>query len=156
MISPSLEDYLESIYKSEISDIEIKPLTISQELDKPLSRVVQAIQRLHYQKYLVYSPYKPIKLTNKGIELGKYIDSRNKLIKDFLELINLSDTNLDNELDAMKQYLSIETLESIEKFLLFNKQYPEINQRYKMVYNKIESGRLLYRIKDENEIWYNR
>ena len=137
MLSSSLEIYLESIYRMEKEAKEIKALEIAQELNVPLARVVQAIQRLHYQKYLTYSPYKPIELTERGIQMGRYLIARNKLIEEFLEILNIQE-NLDSELEAMKQYLSVESLRVIEKFVLFIRQYPEVTQRYKMVSKKLE------------------
>lgn len=142
MLSSSLEIYLESIYRMEKEAKEIKALEIAQELNVPLARVVQAIQRLHYQKYLTYSPYKPIELTERGIQMGRYLIARNKLIEEFLEILNIQE-NLESELEAMKQYLSVESLRVIEKFVLFIRQYPEVTQRYKMVSKKLDRNVIL-------------
>lgn len=135
MLSSSLESYLEIIYKMERDEKEIKALEIAQELSVPLSRVVQAIQRLHYQKYLTYSPYKPIELTERGNQTGEYLIARNGLIQEFLEILNIGE-NLESELEAMKQYLSVDSLRTIEKFVLFIRQYPEVTQRYKLFSKK--------------------
>lgn len=147
MLSSSLESYLEMIYKFESQEKEIKPLEIAQELNVPLSRVVQAVQRLHYQKYLTYSPYKPVKLTERGIETATYLVARNKLIQEFLEILKIEE-NLETELEAMQQYLSIESLKTIEKFVLFIRQYPEVTQRYKQFSRKAMKEVLLPELPD--------
>lgn len=142
MLSSSLESYLEVIYRMEKQEKEIKALEIAQELNVPLSRVVQAIQRLHYQKYLTYSPYKPIEMAQKGIQMGEYLIARNKLIREFLGILDIGE-NLENELEAMKQYLSVDSLKTIEKFILFIRQYPEVTQRYKLFAKKAPKEVLL-------------
>ena len=147
MLSSSLESYLEIIYRMEKQEKEIKALEIAQELSVPLSRVVQAIQRLHYQKYLTYSPYKPIELVEKGIQTGEYLVARNKLIREFLEVLDIGE-NLESELEAMKQYLSIDSLKTIEKFVLFIRQYPEVTQRYKQFSKKAMKEVLLPELPD--------
>lgn len=142
MLSSSLEDYLEIICRMKSEKGEVKTLEIAQELKVPLSRVVQAIQRLHYQKFLVYSPYKPLEITQKGQDMGTYLTARNKLIKEFLEFLEIEE-NLDSELVAMQQYLSVSSLETIEKFILFTRQYPEVSQRYKLFSKKVPTRVLL-------------
>lgn len=147
MLSSSLQGYLEIIYKIEKAGQEIKVLEIAQELNVPLSRVVQAVQRLHYQKYLTYSPYKPIELTERGRETGNYLVARNNLLKEFLRILNIED-NLESELEIMKQYLSVSSLETIEKFVLFIRQYPEVTQRYNQFSKKLSKEILLPKLPD--------
>lgn len=142
MLSSSLEEYLEIICTMKEEKGQIKPLEISQELQVPLSRVIQAIQRLHYQKYLIYSPYKPLEITNKGKEMGQYLLARNKLIEEFLRFLGVEE-NFQSELEAMKQYLSVPSIETIEKFMLFTRQYPEVEQRYKKYSKKKIGGSIL-------------
>ncbi len=147
MLSSSLEMYLEIIWEMEKEEKEIKALEIAQTLKVPLTRVVQAIQRLHYQKYLTYSPYKPITLTEKGDQTGTYLMARNKLIKEFLDILMIEE-NLDSELEAMKQYLSVDSLRTIEKFVLFIRHYPEVTQRYKLFSKKLNEFVLLPELPD--------
>lgn len=142
MLSSSLEDYLEIIYRMQQEKGEVKSLEIAQELKVPLSRVVQAIQRLHYQKYLVYSPYRPLEITEKGKQMGNYLISRNALIKEFLTFLEIKE-NFQSEQEAMQQYLSVPSLEVIEKFVLFTRQYPEVSQRYKLFSKKAPKEVLL-------------
>lgn len=142
MLSSSLEDYLEIICRMQLEKGEVKSLEIAQDLKVPLSRVVQAIQRLHYQKYLIYSPYKPLELTSKGEQMGNYLTARNRLIKEFLGFLEIKE-NFQSELEAMQQYLSVPSLETIEKFILFTRQYPEISQRYKLFLKKVPKEVLL-------------
>lgn len=94
---------------------------------------------------MIYSPYKPLVVTEKGEEMGKYLTARNKLIKEFLEFLEIEE-NLQSELEAMQQYLSVPSLQTIEKFVLFTRQYPEVSQRYKQFSKKVSKEVLLPQI----------
>ena len=74
--------------------------------------------------------------------MGKYLIARNQLIQEFLEVLNI-EANIESELEAMKQYLSIDSLRIIEKFVLFIRKYPEVIQRYKLFSKKVTEQVLL-------------
>lgn len=132
MLSASLEKYLLCIYERINGDKELKSTEIAREMNQPLQKAVQALQRLHYQKYITYSAYQPLRLTEQGKQVAQYLIARNKLIDEFLDILHI-EQNKETEKEAMQQYLSYESLKTIEKFVIFNKQYPEIEQRYEMI-----------------------
>lgn len=132
MLSASLEKYLLCIYERINGDKELKSTEIAREMNQPLQKAVQALQRLHYQKYITYSAYQPLRLTEQGKQVAEYLVARNKLIDEFLDILHI-ERNKETEKEAMQQYLSYDSLRTIEKFVIFNKQYPEIAQRYEMI-----------------------
>lgn len=134
VLSSSLEQYLIHIYQKTKQGTEIKSGELTSELNMPLKKTIQALQRMHYQKYIIYLAYQPITITDKGREMAKYLLSRNELIDEFLEILQITE-HKQEESEAMKQYLSKESLECIDRFVCFVKQYPEIINRYKL-YNK--------------------
>ena len=135
MLSSSLEDCLVSIYEMALQEHELKSSEIAKRLNVPLSRAIQGIQRLHYQKYLTYSPYRPLELTEKGKMMGEYLVARKAIIREFLDILQIEE-NVESEVKAMEQYLSISSIRTIEKFVLFIRQYPEVTQRYKLFSRK--------------------
>lgn len=132
MLSASLEKYLLCIYERINEDKELKSTEIAREMNQPLQKAVQALQRLHYQKYITYSAYQPLRLTEQGKQVAEYLVARNKLIDEFLDILHI-EKNKETEKEAMQQYLSYDSLKTIEKFVIFHKQYPEIEQRYEMI-----------------------
>ena len=132
MLSASLEKYLLCIYEKVQVDKELKSTEIAREMNQSLQKAVQALQRLHYQKYITYSAYQPLRLTEQGKQVAEYLIARHKLIDDFLDILHI-EQNKETEKEAMQQYLSYESLKTIEKFVIFNKQYPEIGTRYEMI-----------------------
>jgi Mn-dependent DtxR family transcriptional regulator len=147
MLSSSLEKYLVGIYKMAVADKELKSTDVAKQINQPLQKTIQALQRMHYQKYIVYSPYQPLKLTEQGRQMAEYLMAREALVEEFLTLL-LIEENRESEKEAMQQYLSYESLEVIEKFVLFNREYPEIYNRYQLIAKKKLKTRLLPPIPD--------
>ncbi|WP_069997394.1 metal-dependent transcriptional regulator [Cellulosilyticum sp. I15G10I2] len=151
MLSSSLEKYLVGIYKMALADTELKSTDVAKEINQPLQKTIQALQRMHYQKYIVYLPYQPLKITEQGKQMAEYLIAREALIDEFLTLLQIEE-NKDLEKESMQQYLSYESLERIEKFVLFNRQYPEIVQRYKLLTRKKLTHRLLPALPDQERL----
>lgn len=131
MLSPSLEEHLIQIYRMSTQGEELKSSEICRALGVPLKKTIQALQRMHYQKFILYLPYQPLSLTSKGEEMAKFLISRNKLIDDFLEILQMTE-NVAVEKEMMQNYFSYETLQALEKFTLFMHQYPEVLSRYRL------------------------
>ncbi|MDF2612757.1 MAG: Iron dependent repressor, diptheria toxin type [Clostridia bacterium] len=149
MLSSSLEKYLVGIYKMALADKELKSTDIAKQINQPLQKTIQALQRMHYQKYIIYSPYQPLKMTEQGKQMAEYLIARESLVDEFLGLLQIKE-NKELEKETMQQYLSYESLEAIEKFVLFNRQYPEISRRYQLLMKKKVTSKLLPPI-PENE-----
>src|SRR6056297_3134058 len=104
MLTPSLEDYLEEIYRfsNELGFIRITD--IANKLDVSLPSVNKAVKTLSEMGYLQYIPYKNIDLTEKGAVMGKFLVARNKTLQQFLEVIG-SNCNKEAEAEAIEHYL---------------------------------------------------
>lgn len=142
MLSSSLETYLLGIYNMANEGVELKSSEITRVLNVPLKKTIQALQRLHYQKYVVYTPYQALTMTEKGLTMAKYLSARNNVIDEFLDILQITE-NRELEKEAMQQYLSKEALEAIERFVIFTRQYPEIVTRYKLFAKRKPKVRLL-------------
>lgn len=150
MLSSSLEDYLIVIYKMATQGEELKSTEISKTLGVPLKKTIQALQRMHYQKYVTYLPYQPLAITDRGKEMAKFLISRNELIEEFLNMMQVSE-NFRTEKETMQQYLSYETLEALEKFVLFMHQYPEVLSRYKIFMRRKPKNKILEPLPEQDE-----
>ncbi|MEG6523271.1 metal-dependent transcriptional regulator [Desulfotomaculum sp. 1211_IL3151] len=123
MLSPSLEDYLEEIYRLSQSGQSIRVTDIAACLTVSLPSVTRALQKLNESQYIHYRPYKDIVLTNKGKELGHFLVERNRIIREFLRLIG-SQCDVAAEAEAMEHYLSLPTVTAIINFVKFTEQHP--------------------------------
>lgn len=132
MLSSSLEKYLTCIYRHLENNSEVRVSDLAREMNQPLQKTIQALQRMHYQKQIIYSTYQPLRMTEQGKSMAKYLMARDLLIDEFFTLLHM-DANNEAEKEAMAQYLSHENLMKIERFVLFNRKYPEIAERFELL-----------------------
>jgi Mn-dependent DtxR family transcriptional regulator len=127
MLSPSLEDYLEEIYRFTNQDGYVRTTDVANKLNVSLPSVTKAVKKLTDKGYLNYQPYKTIQLTDKGAKLGKFLVTRNRTLQEFVQIIG-SDCNKEQEAEAMEHYLSQETVKAITSLVEFLKQRPQLQQ----------------------------
>lgn len=139
MLSPSLEDYLEEIYRFSLSPGTVRVTDISNKLQVALPSVTKALYRLRDQNYIKYERYGEIQLTDQGKDHGSYLVSRNQLLQEFLALIG-SKCNYEAEAEAMEHYLSKETIKAIQVLVEFMKYEPTRDEAFSdYVKHRIES-----------------
>ncbi len=148
MLSPSLENYLIVIYEATKRGEEVTCADVAKYVNIPLKKVIPSIQRIHYQKYICYTAYQPIKMTEKGEQLAEFLLSRETLLDEFIKILQLTE-NIEEEKETMGQYFTIETLERMEKFVLFVNQHPEILNRYKSFLKKPLKTRILEQLPED-------
>ncbi|WP_425060045.1 HTH-type transcriptional regulator MntR [Sporomusa carbonis] len=129
MLSPSLEDYLEEIYRFSVSSDIVRVTDISHRLNVSLPSVTKALGKLRAGGYITYQKYGMIGLTDKGRQTGGYLVERNTLLQEFLRTI-CADCDVAAEAEAMEHYLSKSTITSIQRLMVFMKENPEVYQRF--------------------------
>lgn len=113
MLTPSLEDYLEEIYRFSLSLNTVRVTDLSKRLKVALPSVTKALYKLRDENYIKYERYGEIKLTDQGKDFGYYLVTRNQLLQEFLALIG-SKCNFSFEAEAMEHYLSAATIDAIK------------------------------------------
>lgn len=129
MLSPSLEDYLEEVYRFSRSTVPVRVTDISKKLNVSLPSVSKALVKLREKEYIVYEAYGDIVLTDSGKKLGSFLVERNNLLQEFLKLI-CADCDTIAEAEAMEHYLSGETIKAIQKLVKFLNYHPELYKEY--------------------------
>ncbi len=145
MLSPTLEKYLICMYKMLQEGSEMRISDIAKKMNQPLQKTIQALQRMHYQKQIIYSSYQPLKLTDEGKKMAEYLIAREELIGEFLKVLYI-DKSFEQERDLLCQYLSNETLRQIEKFIMFSRQYPEVSERFGLFEKIVQENTILPKI----------
>ena len=118
MLSASLEDYLEEIYRLFIEKGAVHTSDIAASLDVTLPSVSKALQRLDEDGYIKYQPYKEILLTKKGDQLGEYLVKRNKLLQKFFQIV-CPECDAVKEAEAVEHYLSRKMILQIRDLINF-------------------------------------
>ncbi len=125
-ISPSLEDYLESIFvlKQKKKIVRVKDLARYLKVKAP--SVIGALRKLKEKNLIVHEYYGYIELTEEGVNKAKVLYEKHIMLKKFLHGILGVDGKI-AETDACKieHYLSKETLERIIEFINFIETCPQ-------------------------------
>jgi len=129
MLSPSLEDYLEEIYRFSLHNKVVRVSDIADCLNVTLPSVNNAIRKLHEKNYLIYKKYRDLVLTDKGRRVGKFLVDRNSILQKFLDVID-SDCDIKAEAEAMEHYLTLPTIRAIENILDFLEANDDCRERF--------------------------
>ncbi|TDF99218.1 transcriptional regulator MntR [Paenibacillus piri] len=125
MATPSMEDYLERIYKLIDEKGYARVSDIAEGLEVHPSSVTKMIQKLDKDNYLVYEKYRGLILTSKGQKMGKRLVVRHQLLEDFLTVIGVAEENIYKDVEGIEHHLSWDSITCIEALLEYFKLNPE-------------------------------
>jgi Mn-dependent DtxR family transcriptional regulator len=126
MPTPSMEDYLENIYKLIEQKGYARVSDIAEALEVHPSSVTKMVQKLDQNNYLVYEKYRGLVLTPKGKKIGKRLVDRHHLLEQFLRLIGVSEENVYRDVEGIEHHLSWDSLTCIENLVNVLEQNPSI------------------------------
>lgn len=133
-MTPSMEDYLEMIYRSYLEEGYARTSRLASRLNVQASSVTKTVQKLTGLGLLNYEKYGVIKLTDKGIKLGSFLLKRHILIENFLRLIGVKDSCLLRDTEMIEHHLSLNAFNKIKLLYKFLKANPAVLnnfERYK-------------------------
>lgn len=139
MLTPSLEDYLEEMYKLSIIEKDIRVRDIADSLNVSSPSVVNALNKLNKSHYVKYIKYEEISLTDKGKKLGELLVKRNRVLQEFLTVIG-SECDIEEEAEAMEHYLTPPTILCIEKFVIFMNENRDVLKKFRQYDVKIKNN----------------
>lgn len=116
-LTPSLEDYLEMVFRLCSKDGYTRVGKLSAKLHVKPSSVSKMILKLSDLQYIQYERYEIITLTEKGRIRGSFLLHRHNTIEAFLKLIGVQDTLEETEL--IEHSINPETLARINTLLEF-------------------------------------
>ncbi|MEO3944365.1 transcriptional regulator MntR [Gorillibacterium sp. CAU 1737] len=123
--TPSMEDYLERIYKLIDEKGYARVSDIAEGLEVHPSSVTKMIQKLDKDDYLVYEKYRGLILTSKGKKMGKRLMDRHKLLESFLTVIGVKEENIYPDVEGIEHHLSWESITCIENLVDYFTSNPE-------------------------------
>ncbi|GAA0135694.1 transcriptional regulator MntR [Paenibacillus sp. YSY-4.3] len=113
MPTPSMEDYLERIYKLIDEKGYARVSDIAEGLEVHPSSVTKMIQKLDKDEYVIYEKYRGLVLTSKGKKIGKRLVDRHHLLEEFLELIGVDEENIYKDVEGIEHHLSWDSITRI-------------------------------------------
>ncbi|NME83342.1 iron dependent repressor, metal binding and dimerization domain protein [Clostridium sp. SM-530-WT-3G] len=133
LLTPSMEDYLEMIYRCSQNEEFVRLNRIAQKLNVRDSSASKMMKKLGELNLIKYERYGVIMLTEQGKRIGSYLLIRHNIIDKFFEYIGKTDDTL-SEIELIEHVISSETVENMyffNKFLEENKDILEEYNRFK-------------------------
>ncbi|SDH34696.1 transcriptional regulator MntR [Alteribacillus bidgolensis] len=142
MPTPSMEDYLERIYKLIEEKGYARVSDIAEALEVHPSSVTKMVQKLDKKDYLVYEKYRGLVLTAKGKKVGKRLVYRHELLEDFLKLIGVDKAYIYDDVEGIEHHLSWDAIDRIGDVVQFFQENDERIQLLKEIQRKNEADEI--------------
>lgn len=118
MKKENLEEYLELFYNLTTTGKPIKTTKVAKELKTTSGNVSQALKKLKEKNFIIYQPYQDIKLTNKGLIIGKEISEKHEIVEQFLtDVLELDPKQAHEEACKIEHAISKETAKKLSKLV---------------------------------------
>ncbi|WP_438351806.1 transcriptional regulator MntR [Paenibacillus sp. FA6] len=139
MPTPSMEDYLERIYKLIDEKGYARVSDIAEGLEVHPSSVTKMIQKLDKDEYLIYEKYRGLILTPKGKKIGKRLVDRHQLLEEFLTVIGVQEENIYADVEGIEHHLSWDSITQIEMLLEYFRRDEQRLQQLRDVHKELVS-----------------
>jgi DtxR family Mn-dependent transcriptional regulator len=117
-ISPSLEDYLEAIFRLQATNQPVRITDVAKEMQVAKASVNRAVSKLVHKKLLVHQYYGTLELTDSGKRRARVIDERHQFLKCFFaEILGVEPQTAERDACAIEHYISAVTMEKLIVFL---------------------------------------
>lgn len=124
--TPSMEDYLEKIYRLIDEKGYARVSDIAEGLAVHPSSVTKMIQKLDRDHYLIYERYRGLVLTPKGKKIGKRLVDRHHLLELFLRMIGVHEEHIYKDVEGIEHHLSWESITCLESLVELFRRRPEL------------------------------
>jgi Mn-dependent DtxR family transcriptional regulator len=124
MPTPSMEDYIEQIYKLIDEKGYARVSDIAEALSVHPSSVTKMVQKLDKDEYLIYEKYRGLVLTTKGKKIGKRLVFRHELLEQLLKVIGVKEENIYQDVEGIEHHLSWDSIDRIGDLVQFFDEDP--------------------------------
>lgn len=131
LLSASMEDYLEMIYRLSKDTGFTRINELSEALNVHPPSATRMVQKMGMMNLLNYERYGVILLRQEGKKLGERLLERHNMIESFFRLLGVKDENILSETEKVEHTLSDETIKCFENYISFIKDNPEVQTRLK-------------------------
>ena len=139
MPTPSMEDYIEQIYKLIEEKGYARVSDIAEALSVHPSSVTKMVQKLDKDDYLVYEKYRGLVLTIKGKKTGKRLLYRHELLEQFLRSIGVKEENIYHDVEGIEHHLSWDAIDRIGDLVQFFEEDEKRSEDLQIIQKQTES-----------------
>lgn len=130
MLTESMEDYLEIIYRLIKKKGYVRAADIAEALHIQPSSVTRMIQKLDEENYIKYEKYRNIALTDKGERIGRFLVWRDEMLKKFLTLLKVK-TGIEEQVEGIEHYITPPTMCLFRNLVKYFQDHPECLEELK-------------------------
>lgn len=124
MTTPSMEDYLETIFALVHCKGYARVSDIAERLGLQPSSVTKMVQRLADAGYVHYERYRGLVLTEAGAALGEALQERHRMLAEFLRLIGVPEETIHKDVEGIEHHVSPVTLARLEALVQWFRANP--------------------------------
>ncbi|CAB3393003.1 HTH-type transcriptional regulator MntR [Kyrpidia spormannii] len=139
MLTPSMEDYLETIYELMKEKGYARVSDIATILAVQPSSVTKMIQKLDEKNFVTYEKYRGLVLTPEGEQLGRNMKQRHRMLEDFLRLLGVGESTIRKDVEGIEHHISPSTMRSLQSLVLFFQEYPEYQRAFER-FRRLQAG----------------
>lgn len=105
MITESVEEYLEAIYRLGERGEAATTTSVANKLKVAPASATQMLKKLAKQRYLKYTPYRGVYLTPKGKKIGKEILRKHRVMEKFLSILGLPKSRVHKDACELEHHI---------------------------------------------------
>lgn len=124
MLTESMEDYLEMIYRIVEQKGYIKAVDLAESLGVQASSITKMVQKLARKNFVQYEKYRNISLTSRGRKYGEFLIWRHRRLMEFLSLLSClpGKNNIEEQVEGIEHYITPSTMNLIAGLITYFKQ----------------------------------
>lgn len=131
ILTSSMEDYLEMIYRICLENGYVRVNQLSEKLNVRPSSTTKVVQKLSELGLVDYQRYGIIQLTEDGKSIGEFLLERHEIIETFLRNIGVKETLL-KDTELIEHDVSLSALEAIDSLNKFLSDNPQVKKQYEV------------------------
>jgi DtxR family Mn-dependent transcriptional regulator len=121
-LSPTLENYMEIIFRLEMNDGAAKAGAIAEAASVSRPTVTRTLKTLKKFQLIEYTPYSLIRLTDEGMRIGRDIAHRHLVFQEFFEnILQLDATGAGRAACCLEHAVPPEVIRRLGQFVLYLK-----------------------------------
>ncbi|NLW06580.1 MAG: transcriptional regulator MntR [Clostridia bacterium] len=132
MLTESMEDYLEIIFRLIQEKGYVRAVDIAEAIRVQPSSVTRMIQKLDEEGYIHYQKYRNIALSDKGRRLGYFLVWRDAMLKEFFTLFEIK-IGIEEQVEGIEHYITPATMCLFRDLVLFFRTYPEQMEKLRQI-----------------------
>jgi len=135
-LTPSMEDYLEMIYRLSLNTGFTRVNELSNALNVKAPSATNMVHKLADLKLLKYIKYGVLELEEDGKRLGKVLLNRHNTVENLLRILDVSESDVLEETEKIEHTISNKTTKCFHNFVQFIEDNPQILIEFKS-YKKV-------------------